>query len=127
MSPSMATSSGTAVKPLLPVQQPVPSDIDIAQSIKPKHISQIAEVGLNLLPEEYELYGPTKAKVNDPAQQQMWTGQSGLQRSLDRNAALHRSIWLFRQLSSQTFPGSTSSTSCCAATVAQRCAASTCA
>jgi hypothetical protein len=53
----------TEVKPLLPVKDPVPADIDIAQSIKPKHISQIAEVGLGLLPEEYELYGPTKAKV----------------------------------------------------------------
>eukprot|EP00882_Tetradesmus_deserticola_P008842 GHRQ01009326.1.p1 GENE.GHRQ01009326.1~~GHRQ01009326.1.p1 ORF type:complete len:639 (+),score=252.22 GHRQ01009326.1:541-2457(+) len=53
----------TDVKPLLPVQDPVPADIDIAQSITPKHISQIAEVGLSLLPEEYELYGPTKAKV----------------------------------------------------------------
>eukprot|EP00878_Enallax_costatus_P016378 GHUV01017179.1.p1 GENE.GHUV01017179.1~~GHUV01017179.1.p1 ORF type:complete len:479 (+),score=140.05 GHUV01017179.1:157-1593(+) len=62
MSPSMATAT-TTVKPLLPVQQPVPSDIEIAQSIKPKHISQIAEVGLGLLPEEYELYGPTKGKV----------------------------------------------------------------
>lgn len=58
----MATT--TTVKPLLPVKQPVPSDIEIAQSIKPKHISQIAEVGLELRPEEYELYGPTKAKVN---------------------------------------------------------------
>lgn len=53
----------TEVKPLLPVKDPVPADIDIAQSIKPKHISQIAEVGLGLLPDEYELYGPTKAKV----------------------------------------------------------------
>lgn len=58
----MATATSKA-QPLLPVQDPVPSDIDIAQSIKPKHISQIAEVGLELRPEEYELYGPTKAKV----------------------------------------------------------------
>jgi formyltetrahydrofolate synthetase len=57
----MATTA--EVKPLLPVKDPVPADIDIAQSIKPKHISQIAEVGLGLLPDEYELYGPTKAKV----------------------------------------------------------------
>eukprot|EP00879_Flechtneria_rotunda_P027022 GHRR01028880.1.p1 GENE.GHRR01028880.1~~GHRR01028880.1.p1 ORF type:complete len:475 (+),score=124.22 GHRR01028880.1:157-1581(+) len=56
-------ASTTTVQPLLPVQHPVPSDIEIAQSIKPKHISQIAEIGLGLLPEEYELYGPTKAKV----------------------------------------------------------------
>lgn len=62
---AMATATATKapVRPLLPVKDPVPSDIEIAQSIKPKHISQIAEVGLELLPEEYELYGPTKAKV----------------------------------------------------------------
>jgi hypothetical protein len=60
---SMATTTKAPPKPLLPVQQPVPSDIEIAQSIKPKHISQIAEAGLELRPEEYELYGPAKAKV----------------------------------------------------------------
>lgn len=65
----MATATSTTVKPLLPVQHPVPSDIEIAQSVKPKHISQIAEVGLGLQPEEYELYGPSKAKVSDPAAQ----------------------------------------------------------
>lgn len=59
----MATTTKAPPKPLLPVQSPVPSDIEIAQSIKPKHISQIAEVGLELRPEEYELYGPSKAKV----------------------------------------------------------------
>lgn len=60
----MASTAAPAVtKPLLPVQDPVPSDIDIAQSIQPKHISQIAEVALGLQPQEYELYGPTKAKV----------------------------------------------------------------
>jgi len=51
------------VKPLLPVVTPTPADIVIAQSIKPKHISQIAEVKLGLQPEEYLLYGPTMAKV----------------------------------------------------------------
>lgn len=60
---TMATTTKAPPKPLLPVKQPVPSDIEIAQSIKPKHISQIAEVGLELRPEEYELYGPAKAKV----------------------------------------------------------------
>lgn len=60
----MATAAAvTEVKPLLDIKTPTPSDIDIAQSIKPKHISQIAEVKLGLLPDEYELYGPTKAKV----------------------------------------------------------------
>jgi len=58
----MATTT-TTVKPLLPVKTPVPSDIDIAQSIAPKHITQIAEGKLELRPDEYELYGPYKAKV----------------------------------------------------------------
>ena len=57
----MATT--TTVKPLLPVQTPTPADIDIAQACTVKHISQIAEAALGLLPEEYELYGTSKAKV----------------------------------------------------------------
>lgn len=61
---AMAT---TTVKPLLPVQTPVPSDIEIAQSIQPKHISQIAEAALELHPDEYELYGCHKAKVRPRA------------------------------------------------------------
>ncbi|XP_021561922.1 C-1-tetrahydrofolate synthase, cytoplasmic [Carlito syrichta] len=41
---------------------PVPSDIDISRSCKPKPIGKLArEIGL--LPEEVELYGETKAKV----------------------------------------------------------------
>ncbi|GLC46308.1 hypothetical protein PLESTB_000997500 [Pleodorina starrii] len=54
--------SATEFKPLLPVKQPVPSDIDIAQSVEPIHIAKIAEA-VGLLPEEYELYGTHKAKV----------------------------------------------------------------
>ncbi|KAG2498479.1 hypothetical protein HYH03_003732 [Edaphochlamys debaryana] len=50
------------VKPLLPVKTPVPSDIEIAQSIEPQHIKVIADA-LGLLPEEYDLYGIHKAKV----------------------------------------------------------------
>jgi formate--tetrahydrofolate ligase len=57
----MATT--TTPKPLLPVKSPVPSDIEIAQSIAPKHISLIAEAGLGLQPDEYELMGRTQAKV----------------------------------------------------------------
>uniref|UniRef100_A0A7S3VLD1 Formate--tetrahydrofolate ligase n=1 Tax=Dunaliella tertiolecta TaxID=3047 RepID=A0A7S3VLD1_DUNTE len=52
----------TQFQPLLPVQSPVPSDIAIAQSIAPKHISKIAEQ-LGLQADEYDLYGATKAKV----------------------------------------------------------------
>lgn len=61
---SHTTLSPADVSPLLPVVSPVPADIVIAQSIAPKHISLIAESGLGLLPEEYELYGPSKAKVS---------------------------------------------------------------
>ncbi len=44
------------------LQVPVPSDLDIAQSVTPLPISQIAEeVGLQ--PEELILYGRDKAKV----------------------------------------------------------------
>jgi hypothetical protein len=55
-------ASGGEVKPLLDVKVPVPSDIDIAQSIQPKHISTVAD-DLGILPEELDLYGTTKAKV----------------------------------------------------------------
>ncbi len=44
------------------IKKPVPADIDIAQSIKLKPITLVAEE-LGLLPEEVELYGPYKAKV----------------------------------------------------------------
>jgi len=47
----------------LEIKSPVPSDIEIAQSITPKPISEIAE-SLGLLPDELILYGPHKAKVD---------------------------------------------------------------
>lgn len=47
----------------LEIKNPVPSDIDIAQSVAPKPISEVAE-GLGILPEELILYGPHKAKVD---------------------------------------------------------------
>lgn len=43
-------------------QNPVPSDIEVSQSIKPIRISEIAE-SIGILPEEYDMYGSTKAKV----------------------------------------------------------------
>eukprot|EP00983_Pelagomonas_calceolata_P106005 1159187-Pelagomonas_calceolata.AAC.1 len=61
--PSQAPAQ-TQFQPLLPVQSPVPSDIAIAQSIAPKHISKIAEQ-LGLQADEYDLYGATKAKVGE--------------------------------------------------------------
>ena len=47
---------------LTDLKRPVPSDLDIAQSIEPLPISQIAEEA-GILPEELVLYGNTKAKV----------------------------------------------------------------
>ncbi len=47
---------------LTELKRPVPSDIEIAQSLQPQPISEIA-AELGLLPEELELYGNYKAKV----------------------------------------------------------------
>lgn len=44
------------------VVSPVPADIDIANSVEPFHISEIAKE-LNLSPTHYDLYGKYKAKV----------------------------------------------------------------
>ncbi|GMQ00650.1 hypothetical protein CsSME_00047649 [Camellia sinensis var. sinensis] len=53
-------SSNTVRK--LQVVSPVPADIDIANSVQPLHISEIAQE-LNLSPNHYDLYGKYKAKV----------------------------------------------------------------
>jgi hypothetical protein len=54
-------SSSKAVRQLQ-VASPVPADIDIAHSVEPLHISEIAKE-LNLSPDHYDLYGKYKAKV----------------------------------------------------------------
>jgi hypothetical protein len=54
-------TSNSKPKPLV-CQSPVPSDIEIAQSIEPLPISDIA-TQLGLRPKEVLCYGPTKAKV----------------------------------------------------------------
>ncbi|KAE8735753.1 C-1-tetrahydrofolate synthase [Hibiscus syriacus] len=46
----------------LEVESPVPADIDIANSVEPFHISEIAK-DLNLTPNHYDLYGKYKSKV----------------------------------------------------------------
>ncbi|KAF3523060.1 hypothetical protein F2Q69_00046673 [Brassica cretica] len=46
----------------LQVVSPVPADIDIANSVEPLHIAEIAR-DLNLSPLHYDLYGKYKAKV----------------------------------------------------------------
>ncbi|KAA6429679.1 MAG: formate--tetrahydrofolate ligase-like [Trebouxia sp. A1-2] len=51
-------------------ESPVPSDINIAQAATPVHISEIAQaVGLG--PDEYDLYGTTKAKHRSQQSVQM--------------------------------------------------------
>jgi formate--tetrahydrofolate ligase len=45
------------------VLSPVPADIEIANSVEPFHISEIAK-DLNLSPKHYDLYGKYKAKVS---------------------------------------------------------------
>ncbi|KAM1055206.1 hypothetical protein FF1_028791 [Malus domestica] len=57
---TMSSSSKTARK--LQVASPVPADIDIANSVEPLHISEIAKE-LHLSPDHYDLYGKYKAKV----------------------------------------------------------------
>lgn len=47
---------------ILKIKSPVPSDIEIAQSVTPLHISLIAEA-LGLEAGEIDLYGAHKAKV----------------------------------------------------------------
>ena len=56
----MSSSSRTVRK--LEVVSPVPADIDIANSVEPFHIAEIAK-DLNISPHHYDLYGKYKAKV----------------------------------------------------------------
>jgi formate--tetrahydrofolate ligase len=57
----MSSYSSKTVRKLQ-VVAPVPADIDIANSVEPLHISEIAKE-LNLNPNHYDLYGKYKAKV----------------------------------------------------------------
>lgn len=59
----------------LECKSPVPSDIDIAQAATPVHISDIAKAA-GLRPEEYDLYGTTKAKVECECLWQHYLGRS---------------------------------------------------
>eukprot|EP01114_Cavostelium_apophysatum_P013987 TRINITY_DN3505_c0_g1_i1.p1 TRINITY_DN3505_c0_g1~~TRINITY_DN3505_c0_g1_i1.p1 ORF type:complete len:640 (+),score=120.58 TRINITY_DN3505_c0_g1_i1:248-2167(+) len=59
----MEGSRATFEPIVLDLKTPVPSDIDISQSVKPKHIAKVArEVGIR--EDELDLYGTTKAKVH---------------------------------------------------------------
>ena len=57
-----ATSKGKFQPTKIELKQPVPADIEIAQSAQLKSIGLIAEE-MGLLPEEVEQYGPHKAKI----------------------------------------------------------------
>jgi len=57
------TMSASKTLRKLAVVSPVPADIDIANSVEPFHISEIAKE-LNLSPKHYDLYGKYKAKVS---------------------------------------------------------------
>jgi formyltetrahydrofolate synthetase len=50
-------------KPTVVFQSPVPSDIEVSQSITTVPINQIAD-SVGLLPGEYDLYGSNKAKIS---------------------------------------------------------------
>ncbi|KAL3636331.1 hypothetical protein CASFOL_020878 [Castilleja foliolosa] len=56
----------------LEVASPVPADIDIANSVEPLHISQIAD-DLNLSSQHYDLYEKYKAKDSGSVIHQMRT------------------------------------------------------
>jgi formate--tetrahydrofolate ligase len=62
----------TALQPL----KDVPSDIDVSQSISPKHISEIA-ASAGILPEELDLYGRMKAKVHLNIRDRLKDSESG--------------------------------------------------
>ncbi|KAI5436533.1 hypothetical protein KIW84_022867 [Lathyrus oleraceus] len=59
---STVSSSSSSVMRKLDIVSPVPADIDIANSVQPIHIDEIAKT-LNLTPNHYDLYGKYKAKV----------------------------------------------------------------
>ncbi|KAL5066680.1 hypothetical protein RYX36_017567 [Vicia faba] len=56
------STMSSSVMRKLDVVSPVPADIDIANSVQPVHIDEIAK-SLNLTPNHYDLYGKYKAKV----------------------------------------------------------------
>ncbi|PKA49594.1 Formate--tetrahydrofolate ligase [Apostasia shenzhenica] len=60
----------------LEVVSPVPADINIANSVAPLHISEIAE-SLGLKPEHYDFYGKYKAKVLLSALDELEVSENG--------------------------------------------------
>lgn len=60
----------------LKCQVPVPSDIEISQSIAPAPIASIAEE-FGLLPSEVTLYGNTKAKISLSVRDRLSSNKDG--------------------------------------------------
>jgi formate--tetrahydrofolate ligase len=57
-------------------KEPVPSDIDVSQSIVPLHISEVA-AKMGCLPEEVDLYGSVKAKINLSVRDRLASNDNG--------------------------------------------------
>jgi hypothetical protein len=68
--------SSSSVSTPLQCLEPVPSDIEISQHILPKNIAEIAE-RCGLFPNEYDLYGTTKAKVSLNVRDRLSSQQNG--------------------------------------------------
>lgn len=60
----------------LDVKRPIPSDIAISRSQKPKHVGVLADE-IGLVPDEYDLYGKTKAKVTLSVLQRLSNNKDG--------------------------------------------------
>lgn len=59
---ALTSTHPSTVRKLVNLESPVPSDINIAQSIEPLPIADVAAAA-GLLPYELELHGESKAKV----------------------------------------------------------------
>lgn len=69
----------------LDVQSPVPSDIAIAQAVAPIHIAEVAKA-IGLSPNEYDLYGTTKAKASRASSFQRQQSKSCMHQNNPSNA-----------------------------------------
>eukprot|EP00898_Chlorokybus_atmophyticus_P005920 jgi/Chlat1/6329/Chrsp44S09059 len=72
----LAEPKSSTARKLSDLKAPVPSDIDIAQSVAPLRIADIAAAS-GLLPEELDLYGNFKAKVHLSVRERLATQPNG--------------------------------------------------
>lgn len=66
----------SAYKSDLVFKDPVPSDIDVSQSITPQPIGEVAEA-VGILPSEYFLYGSNKCKISLDIRERLANNQDG--------------------------------------------------